>query len=141
MMPHATVPIAQLRSGCMACSKLGECPSFYVMNSIGIREQVFHLMQSPLLSRFVGEMSQMLPRLCLPCPCSQTMLRHAHSDSRTYDSGGIVIPFLRRNGQPITTERILCSVQRRILDRLYPVNAFLGVYKDFAEAERAAPRV
>src|SRR2546427_12831751 len=68
-------------------------------------------------------------------------MRHAHSDSRPYDSGDIVIPSLRRSGQPITTESILCSIQRRILDRLYPINAFLGVYKDFVEAERAAPRV
>jgi putative methyltransferase (TIGR04325 family) len=52
-----------------------------------------------------------------------------------------MIQFLRRSGQPITTERILRSVQRRILDRLYPGNSFLGVYKDFAEAARAAPRV
>ena len=43
-------------------------------------------------------------------------------------------------GKPVTAERIFRSLQRRVLDRLYPVNAFRGVYGSFAEAAQKAPR-
>jgi putative methyltransferase (TIGR04325 family) len=43
------------------------------------------------------------------------------------------------NDERITGRRVIRALQRRLLDRRYPMNAFRGVYRDFAEAQRAAP--
>lgn len=49
--------------------------------------------------------------------------------------------YLQRGGRPLTPKRILNSIQLRILNHLYPTNAFYGVYNDFEEAMRAVPKV
>jgi len=46
---------------------------------------------------------------------------------------------LQAGGKPITLKGVLRAAQRRVLDRVQPVNTFRGVYATFREAERAAP--
>jgi putative methyltransferase (TIGR04325 family) len=41
--------------------------------------------------------------------------------------------------RPLSPMRVIRAVQNRVMDRLQPLNAFRGVYANFAEAERAAP--
>lgn len=38
-----------------------------------------------------------------------------------------------------TPRRVATAIYRRFLDRIYPVNAFMGVYESFEEAREAAP--
>lgn len=40
----------------------------------------------------------------------------------------------------LTPARVLRAIRARVLDRIQPLNAYRGVYRSFAEAERAAPR-
>jgi putative methyltransferase (TIGR04325 family) len=43
------------------------------------------------------------------------------------------------NAKLLDVRRVLRGARRTVLDRLYPANAFLGVYGDFAEAQKNAP--
>jgi putative methyltransferase (TIGR04325 family) len=40
----------------------------------------------------------------------------------------------------LTLKRVVASLQRRVRDRIHPLNGFRGVYASFAEAEHSAPR-
>lgn len=57
------------------------------------------------------------------------------------DQGGIMNIYPQFGNTRLTPKRILNSIQHRILNRIFPLNAFYGVYKDFAEATRSAPAI
>ena len=48
---------------------------------------------------------------------------------------------VRLRGREVTPTRILRALQRRLYDRLQPVNQFRGVYASFREARQAAPQI
>ncbi len=48
---------------------------------------------------------------------------------------------IRKGGEPVTLRRAYDSARRRIVNRLFPINALRGVYGSFEEAERSAPAV
>lgn len=47
----------------------------------------------------------------------------------------------RKDGRSLTPGRVYNSVRRRIVNRVFPINALRGVYETFGEAAAAAPAV